>query len=235
MKKHDPQDFARRIPESLKQKTGYVFFSGRTAFSKQSDLYILGINPGGEDPTDTPDTSLDSRIKEVLYNKKDDWAALKDDCWCGRCEVLPCTHFLQRNLRHLIKQAGMNPRDVLVSEVVFRTSRGLATLDGKYEDYADLSWPFHKAVIDTLGIRVIAVYGKPSGEYVRKRLNARNQSDEFVATYGKGKRIASTSYTNEKEQTVVTLWFPGMGKPWWTNPKSDPTGLVVNALRDQVQ
>lgn len=124
------EDFAGRIPESLKQKTGIAFFSGRHSFSKQSDLYILGINPGGEDPTDTPYTSLGSRIKEVLYNKKDDWAALKDDCWCGKCEGrLPCKHFLQRNLRHLIKQAGMNPRDVPVSEVVFRTSRGLATLD----------------------------------------------------------------------------------------------------------
>ena len=234
MKKHDPQDFARRIPESLKQKTGYVFFSGRTAFGKQSDLYILGINPGGGDPTDTPDTSLDSHVKEVLCNKKDDWVALKDDCWCGKCGGLPCTHFLQRNLRHLIKQAEMNPRDVPVSEVVFRTSRGLATLDGKYEDYADLCWPFHEDVIDKLEVRVVAVYGSRSGEYVRKRLNAHKQVDEFTASRGK-KTFNSRTYRNADGLTVVTLWFPGNWNPHWTNPKTDPTGLVVNALKSQVQ
>ena len=233
MKKHDPQDFARRIPESLKQKTGYVFFSGRTAFSKQSDLYILGINPGGEDPTDTPDTSLDSRIKEVLYNKKDDWAALKDGCWCGRCEGLPCTHFLQRNLRHLIKQAGMNPRDVPVSEVVFRTSRGLATLDGKYEDYADLCWSFHEAVLEKLGVRVVVCYGKPSGEYVRQRLDATEKVDEFIVPLGEtGKRKSRAfSYRNTDGIAVVNLWFPGNGQPYWINPKTDPTGLVLDALQ----
>ena len=229
------EDFARLIPESLKQKTGIAFFSGRRSYSKHSGLYILGINPGGEDPTDTPDTSLDSRVKEVLCDKKDDWAALKDDCWCGRCRGPRCKHYLQRNLRHLIEQTGMNPRDVPVSDVVFRTSRGVAMLDGKYEDYAGLCWPFHEAVIDKLCVQVVVCYGKPSGEYVRKRMNAHKQVDELVATFGKGKRIESGTYTNDKGQTVATLWFPGMGKPWWTNPKSDPTRLAVNALRGQVQ
>ena len=80
------EDLARLIPESCEwgkrpgTRRRFSLHSGRVAsFSKQSDLYILGINPGGEDPTDTLDTSLDSRVKEVLCNKKDDWAALKDD------------------------------------------------------------------------------------------------------------------------------------------------------------
>ena len=225
------EGIAKLIPESLKHKTGIAFFSGRRSFSKQSDLYILGINPGGEDPTDTPDTSLDSRVEEVLCNRKDDWAALKDDCWCGRCGRLPCKHFLQRNLRHLIKQAGMNPRDVPVSEVVFRTSRGVAKLDGKYRDYADLCWPFHKAVIDKLGIRVIAVYGKDSGEYVRKKLKA-DWVNDFTVPIGKGdKKRSSRTYRNADGLTVVTFWFPGNGNPHWvTNPDNDPTWLVVNAL-----
>ena len=220
------EEFAKLIPESLRHKTGAAFFSGRRSFSKMSELYMLGMNPGGADPADTPDTSLDSHVKVILCEKGDDWAALKDDSWGG---MPPCKHFLQRNLLHLIKRAGMNPRDVPVSEVVFRTSRSKAKLDGKYEDYADLCWPFHEAVIDKLGVQVVVCYGKPSGEYVRKRLNAHKQVDGFTASRGK-KTFTSRTYRNADGLTVVTLWFPGNWNPWWTNPKSDPTRLVVNAL-----
>ena len=42
------ENFVERIPESLKSKPGAPFYSGRSAFSEPSDLYILGIHPGGE-------------------------------------------------------------------------------------------------------------------------------------------------------------------------------------------
>ena len=225
-------DFAKLIPESLKCKSGAVFFSGRTAFSNPSNLYILGINPGGGDPDETPESSISSHIEYVLKKKCAKWSDYRDGSWGG---LAPGKHPLQKNVLHLINEVGRKAHTVPASEVVFLGSRGvrdLKRLYGKgYGELADLCWPFHEAVIDKLGVQVVACYGKPSGEYIRRRLKASTQVDEFVASYGKGKHLRSHTYRNDKGLSVVTFWFPGIGKPFWTNPKTNPTGLVVNALQ----
>jgi len=41
------EDFASLIPDSLLERSGKGFYSGRTAFENTSKLYVLGLNPGG--------------------------------------------------------------------------------------------------------------------------------------------------------------------------------------------
>ena len=225
------EDFAKLIPESLEDKSGSVFFSGRTAFSKPnpSGMYILGINPGGGDPDGKPESLISSHIEDVLKKKCADWSAYRDDHW----GFAPGKHFLQRNVLHLLCKVKAEPHEVPASEVVFLRSKNVRDLTkfyGKsYEQLADECWPFHKAVIDKLGVRVVVCYGKISGEYVCRRLDAHKQVDEFVAPHGK-KKFTSRTYRNTAGLTVVTLWFPGNFNPEWTNPKKDPTKLVVKAL-----
>ena len=166
-----------------------------------------------------------------MYHKPPDWFDYKDGSWGGKP---PGRHFLQKNVLHLLKEAKKNVREVPASEVVFLQSKNVSELKKlyrkSYEELADECWPFHEAVIDKLGIRVIAVYGKPSGDYVRHRLNANKLVDEFQATRGK-KKFTSRAYRNEDCLTVVNLWFPGNWNPHWTTNGKDPTGLVVNALK----
>ena len=223
--------FVEKIPKSLKRKSGAVFYSGRSSFSSPSDLYILGINPGGSSPTNTPESSISKHIENVLYHRPPDWLDYKDGSWGGKP---PGKHFLQKNVLHLLKKANKSVREVPASEVVFLQSKGVADLkrhyDKSYNELADECWPFHEAVINKLGIRVIAVYGKPSGDYVRKRLKADELVCEFHAPRGKG-TITSGAYRNEDRLTVVNLWFPGNGNPYWTTDGKDPTRLVVNALK----
>ena len=222
-------DFAKLIPNSLMDKPGAAFFSGRSAFSNPSNLYILGINPGGD--AESPNASTISvHIKDVLHCKLQDWSNYRDNSF-GR--FAPGKHFLQKNILHLLKEVGEEPHEIPASEVVFLGSKNLSKLKGDFRQLADECWPFHEAVIDKLidklGIRVVVCYGKPSGEYVRRRLKASTQVDEFVASHGR-KTFTSRTYRNADGLTVVTLWFPGYFNPHWTNPKTDPTGLVVNAL-----
>ena len=40
-------NLVRSIPKSLMNRSGSVFYSGKEAFRRPSDLYILGLNPGG--------------------------------------------------------------------------------------------------------------------------------------------------------------------------------------------
>ena len=225
--------FVEEIPKSLKRKSGAVFYSGRSSFSSLSDLYILGINPGGS-PPNTPESSISKHIENVLYHKPPDWFDYKDGSWGGKP---PSKHYLQKNVLHLLKEAKKNVREVPASEVLFLQSQNVRELKKlyrkSYEELADECWPFHEAVIDELGIRVIAVYGKDSGEYVLSRLNADERVAEFPAPRGKG-NITSTAYRNGDGLTVVNLWFPGNGNPHWTTHGKDPTGLVADALKEMI-
>lgn len=226
------ENFVERIPESLKSKPGAPFYSGRSAFSEPSDLYILGIHPGGEGGQ-----SVREHIDWVMQRQSADWSIYRDECWDG---AKPGQRPLQRNMLHLLKQVGKEPHKVPSSQAVILNSPDIPAFKRKYkrsfEELADECWPFHKAVIDELGVKVIAVYGKDSGDYVRQKLNARERVNEFSAFYGENKskaRTAQTYRTEDGKLTVVTLWLPGRGSPWWTNPDTDPTHLVVNALKGQ--
>ena len=226
--------FVEKIPESLKRKSGSVFYSGRTSFSSPSDLYILGTNPGGS-PTNAPEYLISKNIDDVLHRKPLDWFDYKDGCWGDRP---PGEHYLQKNMLHLLKQANKNVREVPASEVVFLRSKDVRELEscyGKsYKEVADECWPFHEAVINELGIRVIVVYGTRSGRYVRSKLKAIEKVKEIAVPHGT-KRIhvdRASAWRNAEGITVVNLWFPGVGHPWWTKPVNDPTGLVVNALKE---
>ena len=41
------KQFAKLVPQELLHRSGLTFYSGRTAFSKLSDIYLMGYCPGG--------------------------------------------------------------------------------------------------------------------------------------------------------------------------------------------
>lgn len=224
------ENFVERIPESFKSKPGHPFYSGRSAFSEPSDLYTLGIHPGGDGGP-----SIREHIEHVLQRQPADWSDYRDMRWDG---AEPGQRPLQRNMLHLLKETGKEPHKVPSSQAVFLNALDADAFKRKYgrayEELADECWPFHKAVIDELGVKVVAVYGKRSADYVRQKLNARERVNEFNAFFGENRskaRTAQTYRTDDGKLTVVTLWLPGRGHPWWTNPDSDPTHMVVNALK----
>lgn len=63
------ESFVERIPESLKSKPGAPFYSGRSAFSEPSDLYILGIHPGGIHPGGDGGSSVREHIDWVMQRQ----------------------------------------------------------------------------------------------------------------------------------------------------------------------
>ena len=216
------EEFAELIPKSLLDKSGEVFYSGRRAFGAPSELYILGANPGGT-PEGMPDSTVSRHINQVLYDKPANWSAYRDESWHGRA---PGKSLMQRGVLHLFKRLQLNPGEVPASELVFLRSRNLSELKGSFEKLASECWPFHQAVIDRLGVKVVVCIGKRAGEFVRRRLKAQSQTDEFVE---KNKRQwESLSHRNENGIIVVTLTHASQAS--WTSPASDPTTLVKRAL-----
>lgn len=67
-------DFIKHIPSALLSRSGKVFYSGRRAFSFRSNLYVLGVNPGGA-PEDYDVETVDGHTHDVLRHFADDWSA----------------------------------------------------------------------------------------------------------------------------------------------------------------
>ena len=213
--------FAELIPKSVLNKPGYAFFSGRRAFSAPSDLYILGANPGGN-PDDAPDATVSKNVKYVLSKAPENWSAYKDDCWGPSFTK----NRLQRGVLHLFDILELDAGEVPASEVVFLRSRSLAELEGNFERLASECWPFHRAVIDRLGVKVVVCIGKRAGKFVRHQINANKPIDWFSERNKRGWE----SHSHKSACGIIVVTLTHASQVDWTNRASDPTWLVIRAL-----
>lgn len=215
-------DFAKLIPEALWGRSGAAFHSGKRAFERPSAPYILGTNPGG-DPQDQADETVSSNARRVLHDASGNWSAYRDESWKGRSRgAAP----MQRRVLHMIRKLDLNPGEVPASNLVFVRSRIESRLEGDFARLAQACWPFHKAVLAALRVRVILCLGRTPGGWVRDELRAREQVDEFVEH--NERKWKSRAFTNAAGLAVVVATHPGRAD--WTTPATDPTGLVQRAL-----
>ena len=224
-------EFVNLIPAELLDYSGKVFVSGRTAFGSPSDLYILGLNPGGA-PENNVQETVRTHTHKVLHEVPDDWCALTDEAWGRNGHRLQ--HPMQRNLLHLMKSLGLDHRRIPASDLVFARSQDASKIGKKDLDrFANLCWPFHRAVIERLGVGVILCLGREAVERVKACIKADNPSagefevvDSFVEDGGL--KVESRTYRNRHGLSVVQLAHPS--RFHWTSPRSDPSGLVQRAL-----
>ena len=216
--------FAKRVPNSLKDCSGKVFYSGRKAFEAPSRVYILGINPGG-DPSNHGGETVGKHTDTVLSRNQRDWGAYKDEQW-GSHE--PGSAPMQKRLKYLCCKIGMDIGEVPASNVIFKRSRNLSELRrGDVNRMVEECWPFHQRVIDTLGVRVVVCLGKEAGRYVRENLNSHCQIEKCIED--NDRRWRSHTHGSLDGFQVVTLSHPSRAD--WTKSKTDPTGLVARAMR----
>ena len=214
-------EFVKLLPDTWLGLSGSVFFSGRRAFEEPCDLYLLGLNPAG-DPAG--EHTIGENAESIPRDYPENWSAWRDERWGGNA---PGRNYRQRRVLHMFERVGLDPGEVPASEVIFLRSTIWRKDLGDLEPLAQRCWPFHQAVIETLGVRVIACLGKPAGNLVRGRVDAHDLVDEFVEDNKRGWK--SHVHANPQGLSVVTLAHPSQVD--WTAPASDPTGLVERALR----
>ena len=217
------EDFVKEIPDSLLDRSGSVFLSGRCAFNSQSDLYLLGLNPGGN-PDDLISLTIRKDIDKVLHHRREDWCAFRDERWKKSGDG---KNAMQRGPLYLFERVGRNPRCVPASELIFPRSSSFKLLANS-DTLADECWPFHQAIIEKLGTRVIVCLGRETGWRVRKYLSAHTKVCEFVEN--NNRRWKSYLHKSQDGIFVADLTHPSQAK--WSEPKSDPTSLVVKALNE---
>lgn len=210
-----------KLPAPMISRSGSLFYSGRAAFRGKSDLYILGLNPGG-----SPDTQADETIARDLADWRDlpeHWSAYLDESWQGR---QPGTHGMQPRMRHMFDQLGRDLRAVPASNVVFVRSATEAMLAAEKATLLSQCWPVHDAVIRELHVRTILCLGATSGRWTREAIGADRLLDRFQEKNARG--WTSEAHVARDGRAVVTVTHPGRAD--WRNVAADPTPLVRAVL-----
>jgi len=215
--------FAKHIPSELLTRSGKVFYSGRAAFARPSELYVLGVNPGG-DPSNYEAETVGNHTEAVLSQYPDDWSAYRDESWEG---AAPGTYGMAPRVTHLFEALGLGAGYVPASNLVFARSRREGDMGSELSSLADLCWPFHALVIERLHPRAILCFGKTAGRYVRKKLCANALSAEFVET--NNRRWRSQTFSSGDGPKVIVVTHPSIAD--WSAPDTDPTQLVREALK----
>jgi hypothetical protein len=219
------KDFADRIPKELMPCPGRAFYSGRRAFSGTSDLYVIGVNPGGDSSTNGGET-VERHTDAVLHTYDDDWSAYRDESWAG---AKPGAYGMAPRLLHLFDSLDLNPGQTPSSNLVFVRSRRQHYIQREMNYFADLCWPFHELVIARLQPRVILCLGQAAGNYVRARIGANILCGEFVEN--NRRKWRSRAFVNPVGIKVVTATHPSIAD--WTNSSTDPSQLVRESLNRQ--
>lgn len=217
-------DVVSSIPDEILDRSGSIFYSAPPAFEGQRDVYILGLNPGG-DPLAQRENTIRKHYEEWA-KRTDPYSSYVDEIWEGS---VPGAHGMQPRIRHLANYLGIDLRLTPSSNVVFVRSATEAKLESEKERLLDACWPVHQAVIDKLGTRAIICLGKTAGRWVRERLGAHDETHAFQETNARGWR--SASHRSSAGVVVCTLTHPG--RVDWTNPDADPSPMVLRALGNE--
>lgn len=216
------ESFADLVPLEIRKRSGEVFYSGRSAFSKPSKLYLLGYNPGTH-PQEMPDDTVEQNIQNAISSWPSLFSSYKDCSWNGRS---PGKARVQQGVVHMLKAVGLDPQEVPSSNLIFPRSRDEKAIRHESKQLETLCWPFHQAVISLLGIKVIVCMGKSTAIAVRKRLYAHRPIETFVEKNRRGWK--SEAHANETGLVVVRVTHPS--RAGWTNPAADPSPLVRSML-----
>ena len=216
------EEFAALIPESLMDAPGSAFHSGRLSFERQSGLYIIGKQSGAS-RKDSSVCTVKSDTHRVLHNEPGNWSAYRDQSWAGHNAG---STRMQRGLLHLFERLGLDAGLVPAAHLVFECARRGEMEPEEFQRLARDCWPFHQAVIAQLKVRVIVCLGREVAKWVHDRLAVNALVEEFVENNRRGWK--SRTYIDGISLTAIDLTYPGVAD--WTNPKADPTGLVVQAL-----
>jgi hypothetical protein len=209
------------LPVTLTSRSGSVFYSGSTAFTAPSSLYVLGLNPGGS-PVAQAGETLRAHL-DVFREREAPWSAYADEAWAGRPAG---TWGMQPRVLHLFAALGLDPRMVPSSNVVFVRSATEADLEREKGTLLAQCWPVHQAAIEALQVRVLLCFGGTAGRWARERLGATVQVDEYRETNRRG--WVSTAHQVPDGRTVITTTHPSRAD--WRNPEADPSPLVRRVL-----
>lgn len=209
------EGFAALIPEEMLDVPGHAFYTGEAGFTGQKPLYLLGLNPGGDGAETVRQQFQQLKVAHSAYS------AYVTHTWKPAARI-------DHNVLHLLRKVSLQATEVPASCLVFSRTRAESDIAKEFDRLAALCWPFHEAVIRTLGVKVVVCFGKSAGEFVRRQYGAHREIDHFTERNNRGWR--STTHRAPGGLKIVTVTHPSRAD--WRNPLADVSPLVARALKD---
>lgn len=225
------EKFAELIPSELENESGAVFFSGRDAFSGLKDLYVLGLNPGGN-PHERPDETIGWHTDLVLHNKPDRWSEYTCESWLVRGKYRkPGEGGIQPSVVHLIQRLGYDPRDIPASNVVFTRTREAEDLK-EIDSLSKACWRFHREVIAHLKPKLILCMGRGAEDILKNETNAVTKGRSLPRRHKGGGYLVEV-FRNQRGCKLVSVAHPGRIK-WSKAEIAGISGVVEQILSGTV-
>lgn len=207
------------LPAGIGDRFGSMLMSGRSAWTGERPLYILGFNPGGA--SGTGDTVASHT--EAIW-RHESYSSFVHESWAPGGRVRPTGEApLQKSVRYVLDGCGLDPREVPASNVNFIRSATEDALPLDDWGWAEKCWPFHDVMIERLGVRVVLCFGKNAANFVREKVGSHDELERIEHT----SRQRSIVYTGGSV-TVIQAAHPG--RFHWYLPKYDILPLVRHAL-----
>ena len=149
--KHDIPEIAASALEGQLGNSGTFLYSSHETI-RPGEVYFLGLNPGG-----CGGPSLRARLDKILTQDEN---AYLDEAWeneAGSYE--PGQAPLQKRVAWLLGNIGIDPREVLSSNLIFMQSRDA---NGVSIEHANKCWPVHEALLSIVRPRLILTFGNSS-------------------------------------------------------------------------
>lgn len=137
------------ISADLVGSPGIVLYSSVETL-RPGPVYVLGLNPGGSEPTTLADSISRSRKGSNAY---------LDEEWAPGGRIRPRGQaILQRRMQHLISLMGLRTRDVPASNLVFTRSTRIGT-HLNFSAALGLCLPVHDLFMSVIQPRFVMTYG----------------------------------------------------------------------------
>lgn len=152
-----------RLLTPIADRHGEVFYSSADCL-RPSDVYLLGYNPG----QGGPNTSIEEHLVPSLTRTDNAWL---DEKWMDgkRPSVL------QRRMRQLFDDVGLDLRATPASNLIFATSPDASGVEYRL---ADICWPVHQAILDIVQPSRLIVFGNGEFESPYAFIRARYAGNE---------------------------------------------------------
>lgn len=138
--------------------SGEVLYSAASTL-QSGDVYLLGINPGGDPDKQATKTIKDS-LSELPTRTKNAYLVKWRDRDPGKAPI-------QRRVQWLLDALGHELSNVAASNLVFVRSKDAS---GIIQKYAGLCWPVHVRIIEIVRPKYIITFGQGVFEYLRQRM-----------------------------------------------------------------
>lgn len=140
--------FDKKSLRHILQRDGEFIYSSHNTL-KKGDIYLLGLNPGGEGFI-----KIEEHLESILSKETNSYL---DESWENRSGKWDKGEApLQKRVNYLLDTLGYKTREVCSSNIIFVTSRNSNEVNYGLAGYC---WRFHEYLLEIIKPKVILCFG----------------------------------------------------------------------------